>query len=176
MIARLKSTITIEALLASEGIALSPQGMALCPFHDDHHPSLSVHNGRYKCFACGAGGDIIDFVRKKYDMDINAAIAYLSGGFGVQGPDGPAVLLRKKRAAAIRAYREWERQRVDGLACLLWTFRQVDGAGLTFEETLLLAPLICRIPEIEYEYEILCGRDESAKIKLYQEAVNNGNG
>ena len=36
----------------------------LCPFHDDHHPSLSLHvAGQYfKCHACGAGGDVIGLV------------------------------------------------------------------------------------------------------------------
>ena len=160
--------------MASEGILMSSRGKGLCPFHDDKTPSLSIYDGRFKCFACGECGDIIDFVRKKYGMDTKGAIAYLSGGFGIDRPSSPAVLLRKKRVAAIRAYREWERQRVDGLACLLWTFRQADGAGLTFEEALLLAPLIARIPEIEYEYEILCGRDESAKMELYKEAMKNG--
>jgi DNA primase len=33
---------------------------ALCPFHDDHHPSLFVYHkrGRYRCRACGARGTI----------------------------------------------------------------------------------------------------------------------
>jgi DNA primase len=39
---------------------------ALCPFHDDHNPSMSVdgERGLYKCFACGAGGDVFNFVRE----------------------------------------------------------------------------------------------------------------
>ena len=37
----------------------------ICPFHEDHSPSLSVSVGRnmYKCFACGHGGDAIHFVQ-----------------------------------------------------------------------------------------------------------------
>ena len=36
----------------------------LCPFHDDHHPSLMLHVGKqfFKCHACGAGGDVIALV------------------------------------------------------------------------------------------------------------------
>lgn len=36
---------------------------ALCPFHDDHHPSLSINldTGCWHCFACGVGGDLIAF-------------------------------------------------------------------------------------------------------------------
>ena len=37
----------------------------LCPFHDDHRPSLSVDpdRGLYHCFVCKAGGDAIKFVQ-----------------------------------------------------------------------------------------------------------------
>jgi putative DNA primase/helicase len=38
----------------------------LCPFHDDHNGSLTVYEkggeGKYKCFACGEGGDVVDFL------------------------------------------------------------------------------------------------------------------
>jgi DNA primase catalytic core len=39
---------------------------AVCPFHNDHNPSLSIDGRRqmYKCFACGAGGDVFRFVRE----------------------------------------------------------------------------------------------------------------
>ena len=39
--------------------------VALCPFHDDHSPSMSVSPERqiYKCFVCGAGGNVFSFVQ-----------------------------------------------------------------------------------------------------------------
>lgn len=47
-------------------IELKKQGrnwIAICPFHDDHKPSLSVspEKGLFKCFSCGAGGDVLKF-------------------------------------------------------------------------------------------------------------------
>lgn len=38
----------------------------LCPFHNDTNPSLTIdrHRQRYKCWACGAIGDVITFVEK----------------------------------------------------------------------------------------------------------------
>ena len=38
----------------------------LCPFHDDHHASLSfsVRRNSYRCFVCGASGGSIDLVMK----------------------------------------------------------------------------------------------------------------
>lgn len=39
---------------------------ALCPFHDDNNPSLSIDGSRrmFQCFSCGAAGDIFQFVRE----------------------------------------------------------------------------------------------------------------
>ena len=38
---------------------------AVCPFHDDHDPSMSIAPDKqiYKCFVCGAGGNVFTFVR-----------------------------------------------------------------------------------------------------------------
>jgi len=37
----------------------------ICPFHDDHNPSMSVSNEKamYKCFVCGAAGNVFNFVK-----------------------------------------------------------------------------------------------------------------
>jgi DNA primase len=42
------------------------RALAICPFHNDHNPSMSIdgQRGIYKCFACGAGGDVFNFVRE----------------------------------------------------------------------------------------------------------------
>ncbi len=39
---------------------------AVCPFHDDHDPSLSISEEKqiYKCFVCGEGGNVFSFVKK----------------------------------------------------------------------------------------------------------------
>ncbi len=45
-----------------------PWKTAICPFHKDTSPSLSVklETGAFRCFACGAsGGDLIAFIRQR---------------------------------------------------------------------------------------------------------------
>lgn len=44
----------------------------ICPFHNDKNPSLNIDNSRgiYKCFSCGAGGDVFNFIRE-YDFVSN---------------------------------------------------------------------------------------------------------
>lgn len=63
-----------------------PWKTALCPFHDDHAPSLSVklETGAYHCHACGAsGGDVLAFHMARYDLDFKDACKSL--GCWVEG-------------------------------------------------------------------------------------------
>lgn len=60
-------------------LTLEKKGAAyvgLCPFHDDHHPSLRVDpsKGLYRCFSCGAGGDAFGFVQEKEGCGFGEAI------------------------------------------------------------------------------------------------------
>lgn len=61
----LKQRIPIEEVIG-QYVPLIRQGhyyTGLCPFHDDHHPSLAVYpeRGTFCCFACGERGDVIRF-------------------------------------------------------------------------------------------------------------------
>lgn len=76
--------------LVGEHIALRPKGrehVGLCPFHDDRTPSFAVvtHKGNafYKCHACGAGGDVFDFVRNYHKMDFPEALRFLAERAGI---------------------------------------------------------------------------------------------
>lgn len=65
IVSQLKTQVPIQELI-SEFTPVKKSGrgyVALCPFHDDHHPSLQIHpqKGIFKCFSCGTGGDLITF-------------------------------------------------------------------------------------------------------------------
>ncbi|MBX3357189.1 MAG: DNA primase [Phycisphaeraceae bacterium] len=69
--------------LVGEHVALRPKGrefVGLCPFHDDHSPSMHVvpHKGIFHCFACGAGGDALTFVRNFHKMSFREALEHLA--------------------------------------------------------------------------------------------------
>ena len=53
----------------------------LCPFHDDHHASLSfkVSKNTFRCFVCGASGGTIDLVMKYLNKDFKEACRWLGG-------------------------------------------------------------------------------------------------
>ena len=50
--------------------------VAMCPFHDDHNPSLSISRDKkiFKCFVCGTAGDVFSFVQKYENTDYVTAI------------------------------------------------------------------------------------------------------
>lgn len=58
----------------SQGITLKKISVwadAICPFHDDHKPSLriKIENGAYRCMVCGAhGGDVLAFHMHRYGL------------------------------------------------------------------------------------------------------------
>jgi len=52
--------------------------MGRCPFHEDKTPSFAVYlDGYYKCFGCGASGDVIDFIMKIRGCDFKEALEIL---------------------------------------------------------------------------------------------------
>ncbi|MBP5339595.1 MAG: hypothetical protein J6Z14_09915 [Prevotella sp.] len=54
---------------------------ALCPFHDDHHASLSfsVRRNTFRCFVCGASGGTIDLVMRFLNVGFLEACRWLGG-------------------------------------------------------------------------------------------------
>jgi len=80
---------------------------ALCPFHEDKNPSLSVNfkTGLYKCFGCGVSGDEISFYMRLHGVDFKEALAALGRRVGVEAasvPSGYMNLPRKEFALAKR--------------------------------------------------------------------------
>ncbi|MBV8332259.1 MAG: DNA primase, partial [Candidatus Eremiobacteraeota bacterium] len=76
--------------------------VGLCPFHAEKTPSFHVHpdRGFFKCFGCGAGGDVITFVQKLENVAFGEAVRALANRAGIAlEPENP-------RAARARSERE----------------------------------------------------------------------
>ncbi|MCC5786124.1 MAG: DNA primase [Phycisphaerales bacterium] len=72
-----------------EHVTLKPKGrefVCLCPFHDDHNPSMYVvpHKQIFNCFVCGAAGDVFTFVEKFHSMNFREALEFLAERSGVE--------------------------------------------------------------------------------------------
>ncbi|MBE6823503.1 MAG: DNA primase [Ruminococcaceae bacterium] len=63
--------------------------VGLCPFHSEKSPSFNIfpENGSFYCFGCGAGGDVITFIRKIENLDYMESIRFLAQRAGLQVPE-----------------------------------------------------------------------------------------
>ena len=61
----------------------------LCPFHSEKSPSFTVYpeSQSFYCFGCGAGGDVINFIRRIENLDYMEAIRFLAQRAGMQVPE-----------------------------------------------------------------------------------------
>ena len=71
----------------SRYVELKPKGRefaALCCFHDDSNPSMFVNKSKqiFKCFSCGAGGDVWDFVQQYHKVGFVEAKKIADDGLG----------------------------------------------------------------------------------------------
>ena len=76
-----KASINTREAAQMYGIDVNHHGMALCPFHNDRHPSLYVSDDHYHCFACGEHGDVIDLTAKLFDLRLYDAARKLASDF-----------------------------------------------------------------------------------------------
>ena len=85
-IERLKSEIALVRLAESAGVQLQRHGadlLGLCPFHDDHEPSLviSPKKNLWHCLgACQTGGSVIDWVMRINGVSFRHAVEILREG------------------------------------------------------------------------------------------------
>lgn len=80
--ARIKQTVTTRQAAERYGLSVNQSGMARCPFHEDHNPSMKVDD-RFYCFGCHASGDVIDFTARLFGTSLKDAAEKLAGDFGI---------------------------------------------------------------------------------------------
>ncbi len=83
--------------LISESVGLQAQRggrefVGLCPFHDDHNPSMRVNPERqtFKCWSCGTGGDCYTFVIERDRLTFPEALELLATRAGLEMPKSAA--------------------------------------------------------------------------------------
>ena len=150
-------------------------GMALCPFHNDRHPSLYVADDHYYCFACGEHGDVIDFVGRLFQLSPYDAAQKLAADFHLT-PDKPpsaAALHAKRIRTEAQQLREHERLCFSVLSDYARVLRswKVQYAPLTQDEPLheRFIEACHKLDEVEYYLDILCAGDsyERAEVVSY---------
>ncbi|MCL2090656.1 MAG: DNA primase [Micrococcales bacterium] len=83
-----RERVRIDEVIGAH-VTLRPAGVGtlkgLCPFHDEKTPSFNVRPqvGRYHCFGCGEGGDVISFVQQVDGLGFTEAVEHLAGRIGL---------------------------------------------------------------------------------------------
>ena len=162
------------------GVSVNRQGKALCPFHNDRHPSLYAADDHYHCFACGEHGDVIDFVSKLFRLSLYDAAQQVAADFHLT-PDKPpsaAALHAKRVQTEAQQLRENERlcfSVLSDYASVLrdWKVRYApkspaDPIHLRFVET-------CHeLDRTEYYLDILCAGDSYERAEVIQQQMADG--
>lgn len=118
---RVRAALVISDVV-QQYVALRRQGrnwVGLCPFHAEKSGSFNVRDetGRYRCFGCGAAGDVFTFIQEIEHVDFVTAVESLAGKAGVQlhyttGGEGRDRQKRKALYEAMTKAVEWYHHRL----------------------------------------------------------------
>ena len=162
------------------GVEVNRYGMALCPFHNDRHPSLYVADDHYHCFACGEHGDVIDFVSKLFQLSLYDAARKLAADFHLS-PDKPpsAVALHAKRIRT-EAQQLMENERLcfsvlSDYARVLRDWKVQYAPQSPDEPVHTRFVEACRnLDQTEYYLDILCAGDSYERTEVVQHQMEDG--
>jgi DNA primase len=85
MFQQIKQLIAVKNAIEHYGFKINRAGFIPCPFHSEKTASLKVFskNNKWKCFGCGQGGGVIDFVMKLHGITFQQALVRLNHDFNL---------------------------------------------------------------------------------------------
>ena len=132
---RLDKSKFYQDFIPSLKINGKPEVVGLCPFHDDHNPSLSVNleSGFYICRSCGEKGDVFTFYQKIMGVNFSMALVEMAKIAGVEETQKTTLGIKKPiKVECLYPYTDEAGKILYEVArCIPKTFRQrqPDGKG-----------------------------------------------
>ena len=175
-----KENVNLREAAELYGIDVNRYSKALCPFHNDLHPSLYVADDHFYCFACREHGDVIDFVGRLFQLSPYNAARKLMADFHLS-PDKPpsAAALHAKRIRT-EAQQLMENERLcfsvlSDYARVLQDWK-VRYAPRTQDEPLHERFIeACRnLDQTEYYLDILCAWNSHERAEVVQQQMADG--
>lgn len=175
-----KELLTTRQAAEYYGLKVKRNATACCPFHDDKHPSMKIDKN-YHCFACGVGGDAIDYVSRMFGMSQYDAALKLIEDFSL--PIDAKLSVREKerirrekadRERITRIQKRFEKWCIQTVDILRNCISEIDSVshfligkppGIIFSED--YAQMIHAEPLINYWLDILCMGDVSERQELF---------
>ena len=179
-----KEHLTARQAAEYYGLQVKRNGLACCPFHDDKHPSMKIDKN-YHCFACGVGGDAIDYVSRMFGLSQYDAALKLIGDFTLPvDAKGSAELsvqekerIRREKTERERITRiqerfeKWCSQTIDMLRNCILEIDDVNRFLIGKPPDIIFledyAQMLHAEPLINYWLDILCMGDVSEKQELF---------
>jgi len=160
------------------GLTFDRKGWAVCPFHSDKHPSMSFRAGRFRCWACNASGDAIDFTGRLLWLEPMAAVERLNADFALslplhRKPTQAETQAARRRMEIARAHKEFEEWRKAFISKLCEAYRvahialrdMTDWDKLTEREALAIRWQAC----FEYWADTLADGTPEEHAQIYKE-------
>ena len=157
------------------GVEVNRYSKALCPFHNDRHPSLYVADDHYHCFACGEHGDVIDFAAKLFGLPLYEAAQQLAADFHLTPEKLPSAAALHAKRIRTEAQQLMENERLcfsvlSDYACVLWDWKVRYAPQSPAEAPDERFAEAChKLDEAEYYLDILAFGDsyERAEVVSY---------
>lgn len=79
------SSVSMRDIAEQYGLDVTRKGVMMCPFHKEKTASLKLYpeNRGWYCFGCGAGGSVIDFIRRYFNLSFMEAVSKINNDFGL---------------------------------------------------------------------------------------------
>lgn len=132
-----------------------------CPFHMEDTPSFFVFGERFKCFGCGESGDVVDFVKKYYNLDFLQAIKQLE----IQTSTVQYSEIKKKQILK-NNFREWESGYFQELCMLIRVCKKLLKGKLTWATREIIYKCL---PVYEYHADTIQHGTDRQKYELYKD-------
>ncbi len=134
---QVRSLVSAEEAAICYGLEVK-RGWALCPFHNDHHPSLHFHDGRYHCFACSASGSCIDLTARLLGVDAAGAVRRLNADFGLNLALDVVPVRQQSLRQRHEAFERWRQQTLLDLNACIRIANRADMENLSDGEILAI--------------------------------------
>lgn len=109
----IKDRVPARDLFEFYGFHANRAGFVCCPLHGEKTPSLKVYPGSkgWKCFGCGAGSSVIDFVMMYFGLPFDEAQKKINEDFRLGLPIGEKMTFSQMQEAERKAYERKKAQR-----------------------------------------------------------------
>ena len=179
-----KEYLTARQVAEYYGLQVKRNGLACCPFHDDKHPSMKIDTN-YHCFACGVGGDAVDYASRMFGLSQYDAALKLVGDFqlpiSARGKAGfneqEKARITKEKAEKERIihikerFKKWCNQSIDILRNCLLEVEKIENflrdkpPDIVFSDN--YAQILHATPIMNYWLDILCMGETAEKQELF---------